>query len=164
MTQDYIPDNTAAGGNPSYEAQKLRETYVFCRQALANTTLPESERKAMAFYVEELKTIKPQADKDRFRRPCKGIGGIGDTQVFKPYVMRDRKTKLPLLNEKGDLIVIKCVFSDMVRYFDTIKSRRAESLRHADGVWPMYEEDNKYAEPNPYAYAYEKIYKTRNLQ
>ena len=158
MNNKEIPEDTV-GGKPSYEAQKLRETFIFCKQLLANPKIDDGEKKTMEFYLECLKEITPCADENKFRRPHKGIGGTGDTQVFKPYVVRDRKTKKPLLNTKGNLVVIKCVFTDLVRYLDTIKSCRAESLRMVDGVWPLHEEDKKYAEPDPYAHAYEEVHK-----
>ena len=109
MNNKEIPEDTV-GGKPSYEAQKLRETFIFCKQLLANPKIDDGEKKTMEFYLEQLKEIKPCADENKFRRPCKGIGGTGDTQVFKPYVVRDRQTKKPLLDAQGNLVVIKCVF------------------------------------------------------
>lgn len=158
MDNKEIPEATV-GGKPSYEAQKLRETFIFCKHILADPKADDSEKRTMEFYLERLKEITPCADENKFRRPCKGIGGSGDTQVFKPYVVRDRKTKKPLINAKGDLVIIKCIFTDLVRYLDTIKSCRAESLRMVDGVWPLHEADKKYAAPDPYAYAYEEMRK-----
>lgn len=156
MNNKEIPEDTV-GGKPSYEAQKLRETFIFCKQLLANPKIDDGEKKTMEFYLECLKEITPCADENKFRRPHKGIGGTGDTQVFKPYVVREHGTKQPLLNKKGELVVIECVFTDLVRYLDTIKSCRAESLRMVDGVWPLHEEDKKYAAPDPYAYLYDNM-------
>lgn len=138
----------------SYEARKLKETYIACKEKLANKSLDKSERKALEFYVEQLKKVHPCADENKFQKFGRGIGGSGDTEVVKPYVVRDRKSKKPLLNEAGELVVINCVFEDLARYLDTIKSGRAESLRRSDGVRPLRAADEKYAEPDPYAYAF----------
>lgn len=137
-----------------YEARKLKETYIACKEKLANKSLDKSERKALEFYVEQLKKVHPCADENKFQKFGRGIGGSGDTEVVKPYVVRDRKSKKPLLNEAGELIIINCVFEDLARYLDTIKSGRAESLRRSDGVRPLRAADEKYAEPDPYAYAF----------
>lgn len=156
MEYDDLPPETS-GGKPSYEARKLREAYIACKDVLNDPNADESEKKAMLFYLDQLKDVHPCADENKFVKFRKGIGGTGDTIVYKSYVVRDHKTKKPLLNEKGDLVIIKCAFKDLAGYLDTIKSRRAESLRRCDGVWPLSESDKKYAAPDPYAYLYDNM-------
>lgn len=45
----------------------------------------------MAFYLAEIKQITPCDDEHKFRKFAKGIGGSGDTEVIKPYVVRNSK-------------------------------------------------------------------------
>lgn len=151
-----IPEATV-NGKASYEAQELRKAYISCKEKLANKDLDLVERQALEFYVEQLKNIHPCADENKFRKPGKGIGGSGDTEVIKPYVVRDRKTKKTLVKSNGQLVVIDCIFSDIARYLNTITTGRAESLRRVDGVRPLHFSDNKYAEADPYAYAFKAV-------
>ncbi|MBQ7284963.1 MAG: hypothetical protein IJW72_01755 [Alphaproteobacteria bacterium] len=159
MSNDYQPCKTV-NGKPSYEAEKLWETYHFCKQTLANPNLDSAERKALEFYVEQMRGITPCADEHKFRKPCKGIGGSGDSEIIKPYVVRDHSTNAPKLRHDGSLVTIQCKFQDVVRYLYTIKSQKAESLNFVDGVRALSIIDQmQYQKPDPYAYAYSSFSK-----
>ena len=111
----------------------------------------------------ELKQITPCADKNLFHKFAMGIGGSGDTEVIKPYVVRNRQTKKPLQKADGNLVVIKCVFTDVDRYLTTIMSGKAETLHYSDGVRALNDADQqKYEAPDPYAYAFKSIFDGRD--
>ena len=143
-------------GKPSYEAEELRKTYISCQEKLANKDLDILERKAQEFYLEQLKYIYPCADEHKFYKPGKGIGGLGDTEIIKPYIVRDRKTQKPLVGVDNKLVIIDCIFKDTVRYLSAIQSGRAESLRRIDGVRPLHERDKKYAQTDSYTLIFHK--------
>lgn len=160
MSNNYEPLKTV-NGKPSYEAEMLWETYHFCKQTLANPQLDSAERKTLEFYVEQIRSIRPCADENKFRKPGKGIGGSGDTEIIKPYVVRDRDTNQPLLQKDGSPLTIQCCFRDVVRYLSTIKSQKAESLNMVDGVRALSAIDQlKYQKTDPYAYAWNYMQKT----
>lgn len=156
MNNKELPQDTV-NGKPSYEAQELRKAYISCQEKLANKDLDILERKAQEFYLEQLKQIQPCADENKFHKPGKGIGGSGDTEIIKPYIVRDRKTQKPLVGADNKLVIIDCIFKDTVRYLSTIQSGRAESLRRIDGVRPLHERDKKYVEPDPYAFTFNNL-------
>jgi hypothetical protein len=147
----------------SYEAKKLNEAIESCQARIASADVDGVEKQAMAFYLTELKQITSCADKDRFRKFAMGIGGSGDTEVIKPYVVRNHQTNKPLQKSDGSLVVIKCVFTDVDRYLITVMSGKAETLRRSDGVWAFNDADQqKYAAPDPYAYAFQAAFNDRD--
>lgn len=150
-------------GQQSYEAKKLNTAIERCQASIASADVDNVEKQAMAFYLNELKQIIPCADKDRFRKFAMGIGGSGDTEVIKPYVVRNRQTNKPLQKSDGSLVVIKCVFTDVDRYLTTVMSGKAETLHRSDGVRAFNAEDQrKYEAPDPYAYAFQAIFDGRD--
>lgn len=161
ITDNDLPADTVLG-KPSYEAKKLRLTFISCKQKLANPKLDEAERKALNFYIEQMRTIHPIADENKFRKWRKGVGGSGDTEIIKPYVVRDHTTHRPLLNPDGSVKTIPCIFENVTCYLDTINSQKASSLRRVDGVRAVSPIDQiTYGAPNPYAYAYADAIKTK---
>lgn len=159
MSDTYEPARTA-NGKPSYEAEMLWDTYHSCKEKLANPQLDQAERKALEFYVEQIRGIQPCADENKFHKPGRGIGGTGDTEIIKPYVVRDHKTSRPLLRHDGSPLTIQCRFRDVARYLYTIKSQKAESLNMVDGVRALSVTDQlQYQKADPYAYAYRNLSK-----
>ena len=147
----------------SYEAKKLSAAIEHCQSRLADENATALEKQAMAFYLAEIKQITPCDDEHKFRKFAKGIGGSGDTEVIKPYVVRNSKTNQPAQKPDGSLVVIKCVFTDVSRYLQTVMSEKAETLRSSDGVRALNDADQqKYAAPNPYAYAFQAIFDGRD--
>lgn len=145
-------------GQQSYEAKKLNAAIEHCQSRIADDKVSTLEKQAMAFYLNEIKQITPCADENKFRKFAKGIGGSGDTEVIKPYVVRNRQTNKPLQKSDGSLVVIKCVFTDVDRYLTTVMSCKAETLRRSDGVRAFNAEDqHKYEAPDPYAYAFQAV-------
>ncbi len=121
-------------GRPSAEAEELRATYINCKQKLANPKLDPSERATLDFYCQQLLTLAPCADDDKGSKFHKGFGGSGDQEIIKPYVLRDAQTNKAILNDDGTPKTIMCRFRDLYRYMHTIRSQKAESLNHTDGV------------------------------
>lgn len=151
MEDTYEPAQTI-NGKPSYEAELLWQTFQFCKHKLANADLDKNERKALNFYVEQLHKIIPCPDEDRFKKPGKGIGGYGDSEIIMPYVVRDHQTHKPLLKSDGSLLTIQCRFHDVSRYLFSIKTQRAESLNIIDGVHALSAADQRlYQKPDPYS-------------
>lgn len=145
--------------NTSYEAHFLEETRAKVKSVLADPQTSALEKKAMFFYLSELSHVHPVADKDKFRPYCMGIGGSGDEQISALYVVRDLKTHEPLTDSKGELIKIRCYFTDLTRYFHTITSQQAETLFKRDGVFAVNEADQKYGAKDPYEYIWKKLQK-----
>lgn len=142
----------------NYEAERLNDAIAYCQKRIAASDVDALEKQAMAFYLTELKQITPCADKNLFHKFAMGIGGSGDTEVIKPYVVRNRQTKKPLQKADGNLVVIKCVFTDVDRYLTTIMSGKAETLHYSDGVRALSDADQqKYAAPDSYAYAFQAV-------
>ncbi|MBQ8661567.1 MAG: hypothetical protein IJ482_04500 [Alphaproteobacteria bacterium] len=159
LNDSYEPAKTV-NGKPSFEAEMLWDTFRFCKQQLAGGQLDDAERKALEFYVEQMRDIHPCADENKFKKPGRGIGGTGDSEIIKPYVVRDHQTNKPLLRHDGSPLTIKCRFRDVVRYLYTIKSQKSESLNMIDGVRALSVTDQlRYQKPDPYAYAYRSITK-----
>lgn len=147
----------------NYEAKRLNDAISYCQKRIAASDVDALEKQAMAFYLNEIKQITPCADENKFRKFAKGIGGSGDTEVIKPYVVRNRQTNKPLQKSDGSLVVIKCVFTDVDRYLTTVMSCKAETLRRSDGVRAFNAEDqHKYEAPDPYAYAFQAIFDGRD--
>ena len=88
----------------SYEAKKLNAAIEHCQSRIADDKVSTLEKQAMAFYLNEIKQITPCADENKFRKFAKGIGGSGDTEVIKPYVVRNRQTNKPLQKSDGSFI------------------------------------------------------------
>ncbi len=150
-------------GQQSYEAKKLNAAIEHCQNRIADDTVPALEKQAMAFYLNEIKQITPCADENKFSKFAMGIGGAGDTEVIKPYVVRNPKTQLPAQKPDGNLVVIKCVFTDISRYLQTVMSEKAETLHRSDGVRALNDADQqKYEAPDPYAYAFQAIFDGRD--
>lgn len=151
------------GSMQQYEEKKIKEAAEYCERCLADDAVDPIEKQAMSLYLSEVKRITPCPDKERFRKFAMGIGGSGDTEVIKPYVVRDRKSNKPLQNADGSLVVIKCVFTDTLRYLKTVTDQKAETLRSSDGVRAFNAEDqHKYAAPDPYAFAFQAIFNGRD--
>ncbi len=159
LDEIYEPARTV-NGKPSYEAEMMWQTFQNCKQKLANPELDAAERKALEFYIEQIRSITPCADENRFKKPYKGIGGSGDSEIIKPYVVRDHTTNAPILKPDGSLLTIKCCFQDVARYLHTIKSQKAESLNRIDGVHALNAIDQlNYQKPTPYASLYRNLSK-----
>lgn len=159
LNDTYEPSKTV-NGKASYEAEMLWDTFQFCKQKLSDNKLDIAERKALEFYVQEIRSIHPCANEDKFKKPGKCIGGTGDSEIIKPYVVRDHQTNNPILKSDGSVLTISCRFRDVARYLYCIKSQKAESLNLVDGVRAISISDQlHYQKPDPFAYAYQNLTK-----
>ncbi len=147
-TNNTIPSGTV-NGRHSTEAEAIRHTYIACKQKLANPNLEPSEQAALNFYCAQLINLTPCADEDKGNKFYKGFGGYGDSEIIKPYVLRDTKTNKPLLNSDNTSKTILCRFRDLYRYMYTINSQKAESLNYVDGVRALSELDQMRYEIKP---------------
>ena len=136
-------------GRPSAEAEAIHNTYITCKQKLANPKLTSGERATLDFYCKQLLTLVPCADADKGDKFYKGFGGYGDHEIIKPYVLRNAKTDEPIINSDGSPKTILCRFRDLHRYMYTINSQKAESLNYTDGVRALSELDQMRYEIKP---------------
>lgn len=67
LNDSYEPAKTV-NGKPSFEAEMLWDTFRFCKQQLAGGQLDDAERKALEFYVEQMRDIHPCADENKFKK------------------------------------------------------------------------------------------------
>lgn len=142
----------------SYEELILKRTKKVLRETLKDKNADSLEKKAAFFYLARIQKMKPISDNQRFVKPEMGIGGTGDEEIRAPYVVRDLKTHQPLL-QNGELIVIDCVFTSFETYMNIISSKKANCLHliAGKGAYPVHEEDQRYVEKDPYAWAFEAM-------
>ena len=122
--------------NGNYEASIINRAIVFCQTKIARPEISEAEKKAMSFYMEELQKISPCPDDQKFQKPYRRIGGHGDTEIIKPYVIRDRENN-PVLRPDGKLRTIDCIFKDLATYIHYIQNGKHASFGIQNGIRPL---------------------------
>ena len=140
-----------SSSSKNYEAQEINRAITFCKLRLADQDHDTAESKALIFYLEQLQTLHPCADEDKGRRYGKSIGGYGDSEIIKPYVLRNPKNNQPILNHDGSVKTINCYFRNISLYCHTIISQKASKLNPIDGIRAVSEVDQmRYKVPDLY--------------
>ena len=117
----------------NYEAILINKAIFFCQSKIDNPQTSEAEKDAMKFYIKELKEISPCPDSQKFRKPHMRIGGYGDEEIIKSYVIRDNNNE-PITFSNGKLYTVKCTFKNVSTYIHYIQNGKQAKFSPQNGI------------------------------
>lgn len=107
------------------EEELLHQTLDNCKAKFKAPETSAAEKKAMAFYIEQLSEMGFCSDNAKFARPGKGVGGTGDEMVFHRLVVRDEQGT-PVISPEGELLTEICAFEDFATYLKYVDGKKVE--------------------------------------